>query len=142
MTCYVHIWLYILTFSIPHFEPWEVETRSPSRTKVLSACKSLAFVWSKLGEVKSRSCESSRLYSRKFSNIRAPCLSHVDSCPNFDPSVQPGARLVALQLCDARAKKSSPFSKVCFARMRGRDKGRSLLRCLHVTLSSKSQSGY
>ena len=46
---------------------------------------------------------------------------------------------MALQLCDARAKKSSPFSNACFARMRGRDKGRSLLRCLHVTSSSKSQ---
>ena len=106
------------------------ETTSSSRTKV----------WSRLGEVKSRSCESSRLNSRKFSKIRVSCLSHVDSCPNFDPSVQPGSEaggLAALQ----RQSRSSPFSKVA-SRMRGRGKGRSLLRCLHVTSRSKSQSGY
>jgi hypothetical protein len=112
-TCYAHIWLYILTFSIPHFEPWKVETTSPSGTKVLSACKSLAFVWSRLGEVKSRSCESSRLNSRKFSKIRVPCLSHVDSCPNFDPSVQPGSEaggLAALQRQSKRSRAHFPRS--------------------------------
>ena len=119
-TCHAHIWLYILAFSTLHFEPWEVEATSPSRTKGL-------------GEVKSRPCESSRLNSRIFSKIRVFCLSHVDSSPNFDPSVQLGSEAGGLAALRRQSKEAGPVFQGCFARMRGCDKGRSLLRCVHVT---------
>ena len=79
---------------------------------LVSACKSLAFVWSRLGEVKSWSCESSRLNSRKFSKIRVSCLSHIDSCQNFDPSVQPGSEAGGLAALRHQSKEAEPFSKV------------------------------
>ena len=105
---------------------------------LVSACKSLAFVWSRLGEVKSWSCESSRLNSRKFSKIRVSCLSH-RFVPKFRSVSSAGKRGWWPCSFATPEQRSRVVFQDCFARMRGCDKGRSLLRGLHMSSSSKCQ---